>query len=332
MDKGGSLAQQHILVHYAVGPLNRNRCFHQGVGCLLPGDDHRGSLDCCKVTVSYQLSEHINFLALKSFLRDKRINVLLRMDNVTPIAFVNMMGGTHSTALSDLAMSLWEWCLEREITIHAEHVHGTLNVRADWESHHIIDSSDWILWKAVLLQLEQVWGPFSIDLFASRTNPKHQLIAAGTDRAAQTVDALSIPWRDHFAYMFPPFSLIMRCLEKICLEQATAVLVAPVWQNQLWYPLSAQEHSRISLPPSTNSGHPSEPRRSDASISDESGPPPSSHMACLRRTFHSEGLSDGVIELICKSWWNSTESACSSAWRMWDSWCIDPLSTSKRNP
>ena len=41
-------------------------------------------------------------------------------------------------------------------------------------------------------------------------------------------------------------------------------------------------------------------------------------------------LSDGVIELITKSWRNSTESAYSSAWYLWDSWClrqgIDPLS------
>ena len=40
------------------------------------------------------------------------------------------------------------------------------SVRADWESHHIIDSSNWMLWREVL-QLEQVWGPFSIVLFAS---------------------------------------------------------------------------------------------------------------------------------------------------------------------
>ena len=33
-------------------------------------------------------------------------------DNVTAIAFINKMGGTHSQLLSNLAVEMWEWCLE----------------------------------------------------------------------------------------------------------------------------------------------------------------------------------------------------------------------------
>ena len=74
------------------------------------------------------------FLALKSFLSNKRkLNVLLKMDNVTAIAFLNRMGGTHSQVLSDLAVEVWRCCLENEITIHAEHLPGRENVRADWD-------------------------------------------------------------------------------------------------------------------------------------------------------------------------------------------------------
>ena len=37
------------------------------------------------------------FLALKSFARQERsISILLWLDNVTAIAFLNKMGGTHS--------------------------------------------------------------------------------------------------------------------------------------------------------------------------------------------------------------------------------------------
>ena len=61
-----------------------------------------------------------------------------------------------------------------------------------------------------------------------------------------------------------------------------------------------------------------------------SGPPPSGQLAHLRRSLHHEGLSEGVIELIRKSWRTSTESDYSSAWHQWDSWClrrgVDPLS------
>ena len=103
--------------------------------------------------------KHINylellaaFLALRSFLPNRRkLNILLRIDNVTAIAFLNRMGGTHSQELSDLAVRIWEWCVEKEIVIHAEHLPGKENVRADWESRHMRDSSDWMLERATFL-------------------------------------------------------------------------------------------------------------------------------------------------------------------------------------
>ena len=50
------------------------------------------------------------------------------------------------------------------------------------------------------------------------------------------VDALSISWQNHRPYMFPPFALINRCLEKVCQEKVDALLIAPVWQSQVWFP------------------------------------------------------------------------------------------------
>ena len=110
-------------------------------------------------------------LALKTFAsRVREVNILLRVDNVTTIAFLNRMGGTHSQELLDLAVSIWNWCLQRGIVIHAEHLPGRKNIRADWESRHVKNSSDWMLRRDLFIQLEDRLGPFSIDLFASQTN------------------------------------------------------------------------------------------------------------------------------------------------------------------
>ena len=38
------------------------------------------------------------------------------------------------------------------------------------------------------------------------------------------------------AYAFPPFSLIGRVLRKVEVDQATLLVVAPVWQGQPWFP------------------------------------------------------------------------------------------------
>ena len=53
---------------------------------------------------------------------------------------------------------------------------------------------------------------------------------------AWAVDALSIPWGRLNLYMFPPFTLIPRCLNKLRTEKASGLLIAPVWSNQVWFP------------------------------------------------------------------------------------------------
>ena len=131
--------------------------------------------------------EHINllellavFLAVKSFATNQRsIKILLRVDNITAIAFLNRMGGTASWALSNLATDIWKWCLERDILLHAEHLPGKENVRADWESRHVRDSGDWTLHRELFTHLEDRLGPFTIDLFASRTKAQLPVYAAG---------------------------------------------------------------------------------------------------------------------------------------------------------
>lgn len=178
------------------------------------------------------------FLALKVFAQKvTATSILLRMDNVTAIAYVNKMGGTHSQAMSMLAIRIWKWCIAKSIRIHAEHLPGKENIRADWESSHFNDSSDWKLDSKIFASLEETMGPFTIDLFTSRTNRQLPVYCSWRpDPEAYAVDAFSIQWANHYPYLFPPFALINRCTAKIKEEKVDAVLIAPVWQNQVWYP------------------------------------------------------------------------------------------------
>ena len=96
---------------------------------------------------------HINCLellagsfAIQTFTKDKVCaHVKLLMDNTAAVAYINKMGGTHSQVLSNLALQLWEWCLQNNLEISAQHLPGHLNVRADQESRILLDSSDWKL-------------------------------------------------------------------------------------------------------------------------------------------------------------------------------------------
>ena len=86
-------------------------------------------------------SEHINslemkaaFLALQSFCSKRTsISVLLLMNNITVISFLNRLEGSHSRPLSYLAKEIWTWCTQNKITIHAKHLPRSENISADWK-------------------------------------------------------------------------------------------------------------------------------------------------------------------------------------------------------
>jgi len=123
---------------------------------------------------------HINVLelmaiqnAVKSFLRNKSdIQVLIQTDNKTALTYVNKMGGTVSNGCNQIALAIWEWCLQRNITPHAEFIPGKDNLIADWESRHHHDSSSWKLNPCMFQLLMNKTIPCTVDLFADRTNAK----------------------------------------------------------------------------------------------------------------------------------------------------------------
>ena len=47
------------------------------------------------------------------------------------------MGGIHFQELTDLAVRIWEWCLAKEMVIHAEYLPGKENFRVDWVMTHV---------------------------------------------------------------------------------------------------------------------------------------------------------------------------------------------------
>ena len=125
-------------------------------------------------------------------------------------------GGTRSPALSRLATQLWQWCLERNISLTAEHLPGTDNYIADKESRTIQSSAEWQLHQGVFRQILGSLGRCNIDLFATRLNAQlEQYVSWRPDPNAVGTDVLQLPWDRWEGYAFPPFCLIGRCLRKI---------------------------------------------------------------------------------------------------------------------
>ena len=190
---------------------------------------------------------HINCLellagafALKAFTKDKaQMRVRLLMDNTSAAHYINKMGGTRSLILASLAKNLWEWCLERQIVLEAQHIPGILNIEADRESRIFVDNNDWKLAPQVFDNLNHVWGPLEVDLFATRLSKQlPRFISWRPDPEAESLNAWAQDWSKCRGYAFPPFSLVGRCLKQVLTQSVlTLVLIAPVWRTQSWYPL-----------------------------------------------------------------------------------------------
>ena len=158
------------------------------------------------------------------------------------------MGGKEEK-LDNLACELWHWCIN--LWVSATHIPGKENTVADYESRHFNDRGEWSLNIDVFQKLEIEFGAMEIDLFASRINAKcTKYVAWRRDPQALFIDAFSRSWSDFNSYIFPPFSLIGRVLQKIRAEKASAVVIVPMWPTQPWFPtfLGLLDRTPIQLP------------------------------------------------------------------------------------
>lgn len=111
---------------------------------------------------------------------------------------------TRSHALANSVCQLWQWCLQRGITLSAEYLPGANNTVADQESRLLLSSAEWILNRGVFNWVMMVMGPCQLDLFTSRLN--HQLrkyVSWRPDPFAMATDAFQLVWKDQKGYAFP---------------------------------------------------------------------------------------------------------------------------------
>ena len=74
-------------------------------------------------------------------------------------------------------------------------------------------------------------------MFASRLNHQiHPYVSWKPDTSAFHNDAFTLDWSNYKVYAFSPFCLIGKVLTKIEYDESTAILIAPLWHTQAWYP------------------------------------------------------------------------------------------------
>ena len=189
--------------------------------------------------VSMQPSNYRELLAIlkciQSFRKDLRnVSLQILSDNVTSVAYVNKFGGT-SRRMSELMTTIFVTTQELGISLSAKYLKGKINIFADGLSR-ILSPYEWQLHPQVFVMLDRMWGPHTIDRFASEmTSQLVRYNSLYSDPNTEAVDALAQKWTMENNFINAPFWMLNKVINKVIQDQAVATVIAPRWPAQIWY-------------------------------------------------------------------------------------------------
>ena len=161
-------------------------------------------------------------------------------DNTTAVQSLNKLGTCRSEACHKIVVEIWEWARKHGYFLTAAHIPGIENEEADRQSRAKHNSElEWQIDSTILREcFDKLNVMPEVDMFATRINTQlTRYYSYLPDPYSEVVDAFSISWSDCFGYMFPPFCLLGKVINKIVRDRTQAVVIAPKWPNQCWYPL-----------------------------------------------------------------------------------------------
>lgn len=154
-------------------------------------------------------------------------------DNQNVVSIVSK--GSRVAELQDMALKLFEICLNSHINLDIQWVPRELNTQADSISQ-IQDYDDYTLNDFVFAKLDQLWGPHTVDRFACCYNTK--LVRFNSrfyHQGAEAVDAFTQNWSFNNNWLFPPTVLIIRVIKHLRACQASGTLIVPIWKSAVFW-------------------------------------------------------------------------------------------------
>ena len=122
---------------------------------------------------------HINTLemaaalyALKIYIRDVfNCHLQLKIDSTSSLAWINKKTAPNE-AIFLIVKEFWDYCMGKNLGVSASYINTTKSVMADKESKKLRSNLEWSLQTPIFDKIRLVYGPVTIDLFASRINAK----------------------------------------------------------------------------------------------------------------------------------------------------------------
>lgn len=155
--------------------------------------------------------------------------VALYIDNKN-VSYI-LESGSNVCGVHEICLSIHDWCSKNDVCLSATWIPRKQNVHADYLSR-CQDCDDWSIDQSIFEYLNDKWGPFTVDRFATHYNAKclrfnSRFWVPGTE----AVDAFKQCWRGEKNWIVPPPNRVMESIKKIKYERCCGTLVVPKWKS-----------------------------------------------------------------------------------------------------
>ena len=176
-------------------------------------------------------------------LRGKRVKVFSDNKNVQSVLEV----GSTKEELQSIASEVNDFCDHNCISLSVGWIPRSLNEKADHLSR-CKDCDDWEVSKWVFDSLEQKWGTFTVDRFASNYNNKcKRFNSKWWVPDTEGVNALHQNWaKPENNWLVPPPRMVLLTLQKMEADKGQGALILPDWPSAPFYPVIFKgKHTRF---------------------------------------------------------------------------------------
>lgn len=140
-----------------------------------------------------------------------------------------VQAGSMKEELQKLAFSIYTICKDNNIVIDIQWIPRIYNAKADYISK-MIDHEDWQISGEFFNFLNDLWGPFTCDRFASDQNKKvKKFNSLFWNPSSDAVDAFTQDWSKDNNWLVPPIYLVIKVIKHLIYCKAKGSLIVPRW-------------------------------------------------------------------------------------------------------
>ena len=145
--------------------------------------------------------------------------------------------GSKKPSLQKEALAIYSFAISNGVHIEPEWIPRDENQKADLLSKQP-DQDDWSIHPNVFKDLDEAWGPHTIDRFANYCNTQlTRFNSRFWNPGTEAVDTFTCNWEGEMNWLCPPPHLIPRTIQHAKRTHACGTLIVPEWPSAPFWPM-----------------------------------------------------------------------------------------------